>query len=501
MTGSSVISRILPVSMTYGHFRYYWLALMTGVTGHQMLLQFTMHWQMFKLTGEPMDLALLGMAIAVPALALNLLGGVLADRFEPKFLVAAAQASTATVVVLLAISVFTGVVQSWHLLLAAVIIGAGQAVDQPSRASVSPRLVRPEHIVNAVAMDSLVWNTVRIAGPVLAGIIIERVSIEASMFFSAATFYILATVVSLLRMRPRPPSRGQVLQQIGESLSYVRRHLIFLHVMLLTFCNSLFGMAYIGLMPVFAEEVLHVGPEKIGWLLGASGVGAILGTWMVGNLKEGFPKGRMILGGSCALRTRPYYVRCGGGTGALPRVYGPAVRRGHGQLVVPCGRPKHDSTTGAGPVAGPGHGLVRHYLEPVAAQCVASWNCHRLPGRAHRRGGGGNSDRHFGWIGLHSQPGGTGPPRRDWPDSGTRTRCRRAGGVKDSIGVPTPIGIIERAWSVKKVPRFRRLPDRRTYSFSVAPRYRGGKSVCRYWWNRFRADPSLNQTTCDSPKE
>ena len=284
--------------MTYGHFRYYWLALLTGVTGHQMLLQFTMHWQMFKLTGEPMDLALLGMAIAVPALVLNLLGGVLADRLEPKFLVAAAQSCSATVVALLAISVLTGVVQSWHLLLAAVIIGAGQAVDQPSRASVSPRLVRPEHIVNAVAMDSLVWNTVRVAGPVLAGIIIERVSIEASMFFSAATFYILACVVSVLRMRPRPLSSGQVIRQIGESLSYVRYHPVFLHVMLLTFCNSLFGMAYIGLMPVFAEDVLHVGAEKIGWLLGSSGVGAILGTWIVGNLREGFPKGKMILGGA-----------------------------------------------------------------------------------------------------------------------------------------------------------------------------------------------------------
>ncbi len=298
MVGARVMRRFAPVSMTYGHFRYYWLALLTGVTGHQMLLQFTMHWQMFKLTGEPMDLALLGMAIAVPALALNLLGGVLADRLEPKFLVAAAQSCSATVVALLAISVLTGVVQSWHLLLAAVIIGAGQAVDQPSRASVSPRLVRPEHIVNAVAMDSLVWNTVRVAGPVLAGIIIERVSIEASMFFSAATFYILACVVSVLRMRPRPPSSGQVIRQIGESLSYVRHHPVFLHVMLLTFCNSLFGMAYIGLMPVFAEDVLHVGAEKIGWLLGASGVGAILGTWMVGNLREGFPKGKMILGGA-----------------------------------------------------------------------------------------------------------------------------------------------------------------------------------------------------------
>ena len=231
-------------------------------------------------------------------MALNLLGGVLADRMEPKFLVAAAQGTSATVVALLALSVLTGMAQPWHLLLAAVVIGAVQAVDQPSRASVSPRLVRPEHIVNAVAMDSLVWNVVRIAGPMLAGVVIQRVSIEASMFFSAATFYILAMVVSVLKMRPRPPSAGRALRQIGESLDYVRRHPVFFHVMLLTFCNSLFGMAYIGLMPVFAREVLHVGSEKIGWLLGASGAGAILGTWMVGNLKDGFPKGKMILGGA-----------------------------------------------------------------------------------------------------------------------------------------------------------------------------------------------------------
>ena len=263
-----------------------------------MLLNFTMGWQMFALTGEERDLAFLGIAIAVPALALNLLGGVLADRLEPKFLVAAAQASSATVVVLLGILVLTDRVAVWHLLTAAVLIGALQAFDQPSRSSIFPRLVEPDHIVNAVAMESLVWNGVRILGPTLAGIMIDRVSIEASMFFSAVTFYVLAIVISLLRLRSRPPATGQVLHQVSEGVRYVRDHSVFSLIMLLTFCNSLFGMAYIHLMPSFAKEVLEVGPGKIGFLLGAAGVGAIVGTTIIANLKDGHRKGLVILGGA-----------------------------------------------------------------------------------------------------------------------------------------------------------------------------------------------------------
>ena len=128
--------------MQYGQFRYYWLALLAGVTGHQMLLQFTLGWLIFEMTGEPRDIAFLGVAIAIPALALNLLGGVLADRWEPKYVVAAAQAVSATVVVALAVLVLKEHVQTWHILAAGVIIGAVQAFDAPSRSSVSPRLVR-----------------------------------------------------------------------------------------------------------------------------------------------------------------------------------------------------------------------------------------------------------------------------------------------------------------------------------------------------------------------
>ena len=109
---------------------------------------------------------------------------------------------------------------------------------------------------------------------------------------------IVGVVITMLRLRPRPPAAGQVIQQIGESFRYVQQHPVFLYVMLLTFCNSMFGMSYIFLMPVFAKEVLNVGAEGVGWLLGASGLGAILGTWFVGSLKAGSPKGLMMLGGA-----------------------------------------------------------------------------------------------------------------------------------------------------------------------------------------------------------
>ena len=298
MAALDTISRFVPVSMRYGHFRFYWLALLAGVTGHQMLLQFTLGWLMFDITGQAQHLAYLGIAISVPALLLNLLGGVLADRWEPKLLVATAQTVSATVVGLVGMLVLTEAVEVWHILAAAFIIGAIQAFDQPSRASIAPRLVRREHIVNAVALDSIVWNLVRVLAPALAGMIIARWNIYTSIFITAASFYLLAAVLTFLNVRPRPPAAGQFGRQIVDSLSFVRRNPVFLNIMLLTFCNSMFGMAYIYLMPVFAKEVLYVGAERIGWLLGASGIGSIVGTWFIGNLRHGSPKGHLILIGA-----------------------------------------------------------------------------------------------------------------------------------------------------------------------------------------------------------
>ena len=102
----------------------------------------------------------------------------------------------------------------------------------------------------------------------------------------------------MLRLRARAPSQGQVARQIAAGLRYVRQHSVFSIIMMLTFRNSMFGMAYIGLMPVFAKDVLDVGAERIGWLLGAAGIGAITGTVVVGNMKDRHPLGLAILAGA-----------------------------------------------------------------------------------------------------------------------------------------------------------------------------------------------------------
>ena len=285
----------LPSSMRYGQFRYYWMVLLAQVTGHQMLLNFTMGWLVYELTGEEQQLAYLGMAIAIPALALNLAGGVLADRLEPKRMVAACQATSASMVAFLAVLVLTDRVEVWHVLVTAVTIGAVSAIDQPSRSSIFPRLVLREHIVNAVAMENIVWNAVRIGAPAVAGVVIENMGIHVSMFCSAAAFYLMSLVVSLLKLRERPPAQGRVVQQVREGVRYVREHTIFSLVMLLTFCNSVFGMSYVHLMPSFADEAFNVGADRVGYLLGVAGAGALAGTILIANLKPRHPKGLVIL--------------------------------------------------------------------------------------------------------------------------------------------------------------------------------------------------------------
>ena len=288
------MNNALPSSMRYGQFRFYWLALLAQVTGHQMFLNLTMGWLLYDLTGREQDLAYLGMSIALPALALNLVGGVLADRWEPKRLVTLSQATSASVVTGLAILVLTNRVEVWHVLATAMTIGAVSAIDQPSRSSIFPRLVLREHIVNAVAMENIVWNAVRIGAPAVAGLIIENWGIHTSMFCSAATFYLMSFVVYLLSLRERPPAQGHVVQQVREGFRYVRQHTVFSLVMLLTFCNSLFGMSYIHLMPSFADEAFHVGADRIGYLLGVAGAGALMGTVFIANLKPHHPKGLVI---------------------------------------------------------------------------------------------------------------------------------------------------------------------------------------------------------------
>ena len=288
----------VPVAFKYRDFRNYWFGLLASVVGYQMLVNFSLLWLIYDLTHDARYQGYVGASIAVPAIALNLFGGVLADKLNTKRLLGLTQFIKAALVVVLAALVLGHVINEWHVLAIACLVGAVQAFDGPSRQSLYPRLIEPKALPNAVALNSLLWTGTRIVSPAIAGMIIGRSNISAAILVSAAGFLALALVSQTLRLPAVDRARGTLFKEMFEGFLFIKRTPIFAYLIGMTFFNSIFGMSYIFLMPVFAEEVLEVGAEKIGWLMGASGAGAVTGILVSTGLSRSQSKGWLIIGGA-----------------------------------------------------------------------------------------------------------------------------------------------------------------------------------------------------------
>ena len=294
----------LPIALKYPDFRNYWLGLLAGVTGYQMLVIFALGWLIFDLTdGDSRYVGYMSASVAAPAVLLNLFGGVFADKFNPKRLLAITQFITALVAAGLALLTLRDWVNEWHVLTAAFLIGAVQAFDTPTRQSIFPRLIERKALSNAVALNSVVWTGTRVFAPVLAGIIIGRANISTAIFISAAGFLVLSLVTQTLRLPPMEQAKGNVFKEMMTGFLFIKRSPIFSFLIGMTFFNSMFGMSYLFLMPVFAKEVLEVGAVKIGWLMGATGLGALFGIFAAVNLMKVNHKGWLIIGGATIFGT------------------------------------------------------------------------------------------------------------------------------------------------------------------------------------------------------
>ena len=288
----------VPIALKYPDFRNYWLGLLAGVTGYQMLVMFGLGWLIYDLTEDARYVGYMSASIAAPAIVLNLFGGVFADKLNPKRLLGLTQSITAVVVVGLGLLTLQGMVNQWHVLAAAFLIGAVQAFDTPTRQSIFPRLIERKALPNAVALNSVVWTGTRIFAPAVAGLIIGQTNISAAIFVSAAGFLVLSLVSQTLKLPPLERARGNVFKEMMTGFLFIKRSPIFSFLIGMTFFNSMFGMSYIFLMPVFASEVLEIGAVKIGWLMGAAGVGALSGIFIASNPGNVEHKGRLLIGGA-----------------------------------------------------------------------------------------------------------------------------------------------------------------------------------------------------------
>ena len=288
-------------ALRYRDFRFFWIGLMAQVTGQQMTIV-TLGWLSYDLTQSPLALGFINLVSAAPRILVNIAGGVLADRFDPRTLVVAAQTTAVAVLVTLAVLTLTDQAAVWNLALAALVIGLVQSFDEPARASLFPRLLPDRSLIPiAVPLTSVAWSSTRIVAPSIAGFVIAAAGAGPSFFVAAAGAAAMAAVMRVVHPRQTTGgSHGTMLSDMKAGAAYVWHHPVFRPLLLLALAASTFGQGYMLTFPVFQAEVYDVGPRELGLMYSSAGVGAMVGLFVYSRYFRKRGAGRVLLGGAGA---------------------------------------------------------------------------------------------------------------------------------------------------------------------------------------------------------
>jgi len=237
-------------------------------------------WLVYRLTGSSFLLGAVGFAGQIPVFLIAPFGGTMADRHNRQRVVIATQTAAMLLALVLAALTLTGRVQVWHIFGLSALQGVVNAFDIPARQAFLVDMVGKEDLMNAIALNSSMFNGARIVGPAIAGVLVASIG-EGWCFFANGISYI-AVIIGLLLMRVQAPGklagRGSPLEHILEGFRFAVSTGPIRAILLLLGLVSLVGMPYAVLMPVFADKILHGGARGLGILMGATGVGALLGA-------------------------------------------------------------------------------------------------------------------------------------------------------------------------------------------------------------------------------
>ena len=297
-TGSHRIVEALS-ALRHRNYRLYWLGQLSSVLAQNME-GIAQSWLVLELTNSPLLLGLTGLAFAIPTITLTLLGGVVADRADRRRIMIFSQLGSASIFFILATLVVVGRIALWHVMTLAFLSGCIRAFDRPSRMALLPQMVPREDIPNAVAVGGTIWQLNRLVGPAVAGLLIYLIGIGPTYYFCFLAS--LSAVCLWLGIRfehqPTAVSSGGLLQHMMDGLNFIRKNEIYYTFISMTFFNSVFGMSYLILMPVFARDVLTVGSQGFGFLQSAGGLGALCGVLAVAYFSHSRGKGRQAIGGA-----------------------------------------------------------------------------------------------------------------------------------------------------------------------------------------------------------
>ena len=258
-------------------FRLYWSGLLAQIGGQHMF-QFTLGWLAFEITGSQAQLAVIHLCAFVPQFTLMLLGGVLADRIDPRKLILGSQTIAALGIIGVGIVVLAGRAELWHLAVSSFLFGVANAIDEPSRSAFFPRLLPKSQLRSAIPLISMAFGGSRIVAPSVAGFMIAAAGAPATFLVSALGVCAMITVLFLVRPATGgAPPHGSLLDNLADSVRYIRGNEVFTKVLLAALLNAAFAMGYLHMLPVFAKDVLGVDSRGLGMLASAAGIGSLCG--------------------------------------------------------------------------------------------------------------------------------------------------------------------------------------------------------------------------------
>ena len=244
-------------------------------------------WLVYRTTNSAFLLGLVGFSSQIPIFIFTPIAGVLADRFSKHRIILITQTLSMIQAIILTVLVFTNTITIWQIIVLSLFLGLVNAFDAPTRQSFVVEMVDDKNdLANAIALNSSLFNGARLVGPSIAGLLIAAFG-EGYCFLVNAISY-LAVIVSLLLMTLSPhvkKKESHVFKDLKEGLIYAYKFSQIRNVLLFLGTISLIGMPYVVLMPMFVKDVLHAGPDMLGFLMASSGIGALFGAYFLATRK------------------------------------------------------------------------------------------------------------------------------------------------------------------------------------------------------------------------
>jgi len=280
----------------YRNYRLFFAGQGTSLIGTWMQRVAT-GWLAYRLTNSMVVLGLVGFLTQFPTFVLAPFGGLLADKVNRRRALVVLQALAMLQAAVLAVLVMTGHVQVWHILTLTACLGIVNAFDVPVRQSFIVEMVeKREDLGNAIALNSAMFNSARLVGPSVAGIIIAVMGEGACFLVNALSYSVI--IAALLSMRIPVKAGGErkttALQGLKEGFAYAYGFVPIRHLLLFLALVSLMGMPYAVLAPVFARDILHGGPHTLGFIMSAVGAGALCGAVFLASRKSVLELERLI---------------------------------------------------------------------------------------------------------------------------------------------------------------------------------------------------------------